>query len=235
MSSHEEPMHRQRPPQWYLDSDPYAQRIKFMRDEVDAAPPRADGPPYLPIDHALETIRNFESSASSWTRDHLTRLQVVVLENQRGQQLFPADWVVRDDDKAVMKMLTDGFFAPSKAEVSKGVWDTTKPFNNFFMHLLHIQRASRTPSPRISPKPRTARLRHAKRPDWTKGYEDALLSTPASDASYLPSGSPMSDICSIVDLGTRKTSSYMLMHDFLAYLASVEKQVWPDSDQWHPS
>jgi hypothetical protein len=83
-----------------------------MRDEVDATP-RADGLPYLPIDHALQTIPNF---ASSWTRDHLVRLQVVVLEGQRGQQRFPVDWAVRDDDKAVMKMMADGFFTPSKAD-----------------------------------------------------------------------------------------------------------------------
>jgi hypothetical protein len=179
--------------------------------------------PYLPVDHALQTIPNF---ASSWTRDHLVRLQV--LEGQRGQQLFPVDWAVRDDDKAVMKMMADGFFTPSKADVSKGEWDTTKPFNNFFMHLLHIQQASRTPSPRTSPKPRN---RLAKRPAWAKAYEDAVSAV--SDNPYLPSASPMSDLC--LKVGSRETSSYMLMHDFLVYLASVEKQVWPDYNQWHPT
>jgi hypothetical protein len=192
-----------------------------MRDEVDATP-RADGLPYRPIDHALHTIPNF---ASSWTRDHLARLQVVVLEGQRGRQLFPDDWALRDDDKAVMKMMADGFFAPSKADVSKGEWDTSKSFNNFFMHLLHIQEASRTPSPRTSPKPR---IPFAKRLPWAKAYEDAV-----SAISYLPSASPMSDLC--LKVGSRETSSYMLMHDFLVYLTSVEKQVWPDYNQWHPT
>jgi hypothetical protein len=88
-----------------------------MRDEVDATPPRADG---RPIDHALEIISDFNCSASSYTPEHLNRLQAVVLDSQKDQQLFPADWVVRDDDKTVMKMIADGFFAPTKVDVSKG-------------------------------------------------------------------------------------------------------------------
>src|SRR5438552_7655176 len=119
VSRREEAEHRRCPPPWTLDNDPYVMSIKLMRDEVDATPPRADGMPYLPIDHALETIPNFDCSASCWTEEHLTRLQVVVLEGQKDQQLFPADWAVRDNDKAVMKMMADGFFAPSKDDISK--------------------------------------------------------------------------------------------------------------------
>lgn len=207
-----------------------------MRDEVDATPPRADGLPYLPIDHALETIPNFECSASSWTQEHLTRLQVVVLEEQPDQQLFPAEWVVRDDDRAVMKMMADGFFALTKEDVSKSKWDTSKPFHNFFLHLLHIQRASRTPSPRTSPKSRTMQHRQVKRPPFAEAYKNALLmATPASDTDYQPSASPMSLSSLKVDLGPRETSSYVLMHDFLVYLASVELQVWSDYNEWQPT
>jgi hypothetical protein len=37
-----------------------------------------------------------------------------------------------------------------------------------------------------------------------------------------------------VDLGHRETSSYVLMHDLLVYLASIELQVWSDYNQWQP-
>lgn len=236
MSRREEAEHRRCPPPWALDNDPYVMSIKSMRDQVDATPPRADGWPYLPIDHALETIPNFDCSASSWTQEHLIRFQVVVLEGQKDQQLFPADWAVRDDDKAVMKMMADGFFAPTKVDVSKGEWDTRKPFHNFFLHLLHIQQASRTPSPRTSPKPRTIQHRLVKRTSWAQAFKNAvLIATPASDTDYQPSASPMSVSSLKVDLGPRETSSYVLMHDFLVYVASIELQVWSDYNQWQPT
>jgi hypothetical protein len=185
-----------------------------MRDEVDAAPPRADGRPYLPIDHALETVPNFECSASSWTQEHLIRLQVVVLEGQKDQLLFPAEWAVRDDDKTIVKMMADGFFAPTKDAVSKREWDMTKPFHNFFLQLLQIQQASRTPSPRTSPKTRTMQHRPVKRPSWAEAYKNAVFKA---------------------DRSPRETSSYLLMHSFLTYIASVESQVWPDNNQWQPT
>lgn len=207
-----------------------------MRDRLDATPPRADGVPFGPIDHALETIPNFQCSASSWTQDHLTRLQVVVLEGREDKHLFPRDWAVRNDDKAVMKMVADGFFEPTKLDVSKGEWDRTKPFHNFFLHLLQIQRASRTPSPRTSPKLRTMQNRLVKRTSWAEAYKRAvLISTHASDTDYQPSASPMSVSSLRADLGPRETSSYVLMHDFLVYLASTELQVRPDYIEWQPT
>jgi hypothetical protein len=236
MSHHEEAEHRRRPPPWALDNDPYVMSIKTMRDEVDATAPRADDIPYLPIDHALETIPNFECSASNWTQDHLNRLQVVILEGQKDQQLFPADWAVRNDDKAVMKMMTEGFFAPTKVDVSKGKWDMTKSYHNFFLHLLHIQQASRTSSPRTSPKLRTTPHHLVRRTSWAQAFKNAvLIATPASDADSEPSASPMSVSNLKVDLGPRETSSYLLMHDFLVYLASIELQVWSDYPQWQPT
>jgi hypothetical protein len=236
MSRREEAEHRRCPPPWTLDNDPYVMGIKSMRDEVDATPRRAEGMPFLPVDHAPETILNFDCSTSSWTQEHLIRLQVVVLEGQKDQQLFPANWAVPDDDKAVMKMIADGFFTPMKADVSNGKWDTTKPFHNFFLHLLHIQRASRTPSPRTSPKLRTMQRRLVKRTSWAQAFKNAvLISTPASDTDYQPSASPMSVSSLKADVGPRETSSYVLMHDFLVYLASVELQVWSDYNQWQPT
>jgi hypothetical protein len=204
-----------------------------MRDEVDATAPRADGLKYLPIEHALA---NFDCSASSWTPEHLTRFQVVVLEGQNDQQLFPADWAVRDDDKAVVKMIADGFFAPTKVDVSKGKWDNTKPFHNFFLHLLHIQRESPNGAPRTTPKLRTMEHRLAKRLPWARAFKNAaLIATLTSDTEYHPSVSPMSTSSLRPNPGPRRTSSYVLMHDFLVYLASIELQVWSDYNQWQPT
>ena len=236
VSRPEAPEHRRTPPPWAVARSPYVIRIKSMRDQVDAAPIRADGIPFLPIDHALEIIPNFHCSASSWTQEHLTRFQVVVFEGQEDPQLFPEEWAVRDDDKALMKMMADGFFAPTKADVSNREWDTTKPFHSFFLHLLHIQRASRTPSPHTSPKPRTMRHREVKRTEWAQAFKNAvLMATPASDTDYQPSASPMSISSLPADLGPRETSSYILMHEFLVYLVLVELQVWSDYNEWQPT
>jgi hypothetical protein len=132
----------------------------------------------------------FECSASSWTLEHLIRLQVVVFESQRNEQLFPAEWEVRDNDKALMTMDADVFFAPTADAVSKGKWDKEKPFHQFFLHLLQIQRASRTPSPRTSPRFRTMQTRsHAHAAKWysdvilAKSYKSGLLD-PQETASF---------------------------------------------------
>ena len=189
MSHGEEAEHRQSPPPRALDNDPYAMSIKSMRDEVDATP-RADGMPYLPIDHALETIANFNCSALSWTQERLTRFQVVGLEGQNDQQLFPAEWAVRDDDKAVVKMMANGFFAPTKVDVSK---DKTKSFHNFFLHLLHIQREWLSASPRTTPELGTMKHGLVKRMSWAQAFKNAaLIATLASDTEYHPSVSSMS-------------------------------------------
>jgi len=73
----------------------HAEMINRMRDKVDATPPRADGIPFRPIDHTLETIPNFECSVPSWTEDHLVHLRVVVLDAREDIQLFLEDWAVR--------------------------------------------------------------------------------------------------------------------------------------------
>jgi hypothetical protein len=231
----EEPEHRRRPRPTELYEDPYVQLINSMRDEVDATPARADGRPYDPIGHALETVSEFECSASSWTQEHLIRLQVVVVDSRQNKQLFPAEWEVRDNDKALMTIDADGFFAPTTDDVSKGKWDKKKPFHEFFSHLLQIQRASRTPSRRTSPKFRTMQNRSVKRTTWAQEFKNAvLMATPASDTDYHPSGSPM-DISNFrPNCGPRETSSYVLMHNFLSYLASVESEVWQDYKEWQP-
>jgi len=91
VSRPEAPEHRQPPPPWAVARSPYVIHIKWMRDQVDAAAIRADPIPFLPIDHALETIPNFHCSKSSWTQERLTRFQVVVFEGQEDPQLFPEE------------------------------------------------------------------------------------------------------------------------------------------------
>ena len=42
-------------------------------------------------------------------------------------ELFPADCVLRDDNKAAMKMPADDIFAPTKEDVSNGCRITAAP------------------------------------------------------------------------------------------------------------
>jgi len=135
-----------------------------------------------------------------------------------------------------MKMMADGFFAPTKADVSNREWDTTKPFHSFFLHLLHIQRASQTPSPHTSPKPWTMQRREVKQIEWAKAFKNAVLTTtPTLDTDYQLSVSPMLISSLPADLGPRETSSYILIYEFLVYLVLVELQVWSDYNEWQPT
>jgi hypothetical protein len=139
---------------------------------------------------------------------HLGRFQVVVLEAQKDHQLFPADWAVRDDDKAVMKMMSDGGFAPTKKDVQRASGTRQSPSTIFFLQLFHIQRASRTLHHRTSPKPRTMLHRLVRQTAWAQAFKNTvLIATPASDTDYHPSESPMSVSSLKTDLGPRETSS----------------------------
>jgi len=233
-----EPIHRRHPLLSVLEDDAYVDSIRQMRDRVDGTT-RLDGLPYAgPIDHALDNIRDFECSASSWTQEHLIRFQAVVLEAQPNEQLFPIEYAVSVEDKALKKMEADGFFQPTKEDISKGAWDNTRSFHNFFSDLLHILRGSRTPSPRTSPQLRNVYLRLAKENAKTSlaqvvnsAFSESTIS-PESD--YHPAASPMSVSGMTVDLGPRKTSSYMLMHNLLKYIAAVELNLWTEYTRWEP-
>jgi hypothetical protein len=207
-----------------------------MREIVDEAA-RPDGTPWDgPIDHALNTIRDFDCSASSWTVEHTTRFQAVVLEGQTNERLFPLVYDVSVDDKAFKKMQEDGFFEPTKENIAKGEWDEAKAFNGFFLDLLHLLRSSRTPSPRTSPQIRNVYSRIAKDNAKTS-LAQALNSsfsqaTPSTDSDYNPNLSPMAGSIVNVARGPRKTMSYMLLHNFLRYVAAVEKCTWSDYPMW---
>jgi hypothetical protein len=209
-----------------------------MRDSVDDAI-RPCGLPYTgPIDHALDNIRDFECPASSWTQEHIIRFQAVVLESQSNEQLFPIEYAVSAEDKALKKMEEDGFFQPTKEDISKGTWDNTKSFHNFFSDLLHILRGSRTPSPRTSARHRNVYLRLAKenaKTSLAQVVNSAFSkSTISSGSDYHPAASPMSVSDRAVDLGPRETSSYMLMHNLLKYIAAVELNLWTEYTRWEP-
>jgi hypothetical protein len=233
-----QPIHRRHPLRGVLQDDAYVESIRQMRDRVDGAI-RPDGLSYTgPIDHALDHIRDFECSASSWTQEHIVRFQAVVLETQSNEQLFPIEYAVSVEDKALKKMEEDGFFQPTKEDISKGAWDTTKSFHNFFSDLLHILRGSRTPSPRTSPQRRNVYLRLAKENAKTSLAQvvnsACSESTISSGSDYHPAASPMSVSGRAVNLGPRETSSYMLMHNLLKYIAAVELNLWTEYTRWEP-
>jgi hypothetical protein len=226
--------HRQCPPVSDLQDNYYFNSIMRMRESVDHAA-RPDGTPWDgPIDHALRNIRDFDSSASGWTEAHITRFQAVVLEHQRTEMLFPLDYAPSADDKALKKMKEDGFFEPTKNNITNGEWDQTKLFHYFFHDLLNLLRGSRTPCPLTSPKTRNVYRRIAK-DDAKMSLAQAISSsfsqaTTSMDSSYYPS--PMAVSAVSVDRGPRETASYMLLHHLLNYVAVVEQNTWPDYPRW---
>src|SRR5271168_240394 len=107
-----EEVHRKRPPDALLHNF-YVKSIQAMRQEIQSKSSLVPAEPYSfgPVTHALENIKHFESPASSgWTFDHIIRFQTVVLAEQPTSSLFPSSYQVRDDDKALRQMITDGFF-----------------------------------------------------------------------------------------------------------------------------
>ena len=161
-----------------------------------------------------------------------------MLETQPNEQLFPIEYAVSVEDKALKKMEADGFFKPTKEDISRGAWDSTKSFHYFFSDLLHILRDSRTPSPRTSPQIRNVYLHFTKenaKTSLAQVINSAFSqSTIVFDSDYHPALSPMSVSNMNVDLGPRETSSYMLMHNLLKYIAAVELNLWPEYTRWEP-
>jgi hypothetical protein len=229
-----EPPHRQYPPVSDLQDNFYFNAIMRMRESVDNEA-RPNGTPWDgPIDHALHTIRDFDSSASSWTEAHIARFQAVVLQDQRNEMLFPLNYAPSVDDKALKKMREDGFFEPTKNNITNGEWDQTKSFHYFFHDLLNLLRGSRTPSPRTSPKTRNLFLRIAKdnaKASLAEAVNSSFLqATPSTDSSYYPSS--MAASTGSVDRGPRETTSFMLLHHLLNYVAVVEQNTWSDYPRW---
>ena len=131
-------------------------------------------------------------------------------------------------------MKEDGFFEPTKNNITNGEWDQTKSFHYFFHDLLNLLHGSRTSSLRTSRKTRNVYRRIAK-DDAKTSLAQAISSsfsqaTPSTDSSYYPS--PMAVSAVSVDRGPRQTTSYMLLHHLLNYVAVVEQNTWSDYPRW---
>src|SRR5438477_10399392 len=56
-----------------------------------------------PIAHACQTIKDFTCSASAWGVEHLGRFQIVILEDQLPQKIYPSNHLPRMNDPAIKK------------------------------------------------------------------------------------------------------------------------------------
>jgi hypothetical protein len=114
--------------------DPFICRIQRMRREVDTFNEDRE-PCYGPISHALETLPNFSCSHSGWSMEHLCRFQVVAKDEPTEELMFPAQYMVTDDDKTLKAITEDGFFL-STGEIFALRSLSTKSHSAFFMDLL---------------------------------------------------------------------------------------------------
>jgi hypothetical protein len=124
-------IHRQHPPLRVLEDNVFVGHIRQMRD-IDGTT-RPDGLPYAgSIEHALETIRDFDYSASSWTQEHLARFQAIVLEARQNELLFPIEYAVPLEDKALTKIEVDGFLQANKTRYFQGSMGQYKAISQLF-------------------------------------------------------------------------------------------------------
>src|SRR5947207_11359888 len=107
------PTHRRSVPEMLLTDNKYIDDIKQMRGNTKDAQHPLTGQRQGPIAHAIQHIPGFACSASEWTREHLTRFQIVVLQDQPPSYLFPDEYLIRDPNDLTMKALEDqNFFSP---------------------------------------------------------------------------------------------------------------------------
>ena len=192
--------------------------------------------PTGPIGHGMTTIKEFTSSASDWTKDHLAYFQVIVLNDQLARNLFGAAFILRDDDPTMTALRSEGFSTTQKRTISQGQWDTTRQYNPVFLSLMLLSRGGeRTPTPRTSPLTRIDLRRASKEVALTRmsEVEDETLPLSRTTTTDSTVSTQSSDRMSVaVDLGPRENLSFTLAHNLLTYLCTVEHRSRPNSPQW---
>jgi hypothetical protein len=188
-------------------------QIRRMRDEVHAYNKCTESS-YGPLSHALKTIPNF---SRSWTAEHPYRFQVVAIDDKSHITMFPAQYVVLEDDKTLNAIREDGLFLTTNETLADRVL-STKLYSGFFMDLLQLATHGEsvevdatsvpmTESSHSSPQLRqketiTQAINHAKR-----------LNPPSNPIQVL---------------------SHSLIHNFLKYVATMEHLAYPDMPFWCP-
>jgi len=139
---------------WLANQPPEMEDVESEFKDTENKPERPDQrqKPTGPIEHGMRTIKNFTSSASDWTADHLAHFQVIVLNNQLARDLFAADFLLHDDDPTMAALRNDGFSTTPERTILQGQWDTTRQYNPVFLSLMLLSRGGeRTSGPHTSP------------------------------------------------------------------------------------
>ena len=193
------PTHRRPPPDRLLVSNKYIDDIKQMRGNTKDAKHPLTGQSQGPIAHTLQHIPTFACSASEWTSDHLTRFQIVVLQDQPSSNLFPEEYLITANDKTMKSLSDQKKNSPNEKQIGNGEWDHDCLNHLFCMDLMLLlgggdrRQSPRTSRPQKSMKPRDAKEQakdeikrvlesHAQ----TASYAVSRTSTDTSD-SYRPS------------------------------------------------
>jgi len=204
-----------------------------MKDSERPGAPNPYERPTGPIALAIKEIEGFVASGSDWTTDHLENFQVVVLENQTPPGLFPGAFLTPDHDPTMTALREDGFLTTDAGTIKHGRWDTSKSYNPVFLWLMQLSRGgSRTPSPRTSPPtcvsvPRYAREIARDSINEVRDSSSSSVSSSGSDSSFTSEAMSLTE-----DLGPRETLSFILLHNLLTYLGTVEHQKRPASKLW---
>jgi hypothetical protein len=194
-----------------------------------------------PISHAVTCVNRFNCSASGWTKEHLTRFQIIVLNDLTANHLFPDEFIPSDSDSTMSALKSEGFFKVPPEAISRGGWKKDELFHFVFLYMMMLMRGDRTPSPRTSPKIHDVLPRDAKEAAkremvniYAPGEQKlsplvyvvsgtSINSQQSSQVSsmFRPSLSTI-DSRPIIDHGPRETLSFSLFHQFLSYLGTIE-------------
>ena len=132
-----------------------------------------------------------------------------------------------------MKAFEDqNFFSPDENNISNGEWDYDRLHHLFFTDIMLLLRGGdRTPSPQTSPPQRSTEPRDAKEEaqieiqrvvqSRAQAVSSEVSRSSMDTDSYRLSMSSIHSQFSL-DHGPRETSTYMMMHNFLKYLGTVE-------------
>jgi hypothetical protein len=194
-------------------NDADVRQIGRMRNEVHAYNKSTDSS-YGPLSHALKTVPNF---SRSWTAEHLCRFQVVAIDDEPHTTMFPAQYIVSEDDKTLTAIREDGLFLTTNETLGDRVF-STKLYNGFLMDLLQLAihgesiEVSTTSLP-MTESNHSSPQRRQKETIARAINQAKQIAPPSNSLHFL---------------------SYSLVHNFLKYVASMEHLAYPDMPFWCP-
>ena len=225
------------------DNNYVADIIEMRRSIQDIDTP--EGQQIGPIRHALETIKNFGCSASEWTRDHIIRFQAVCFVEQSTNNIYPSQFLPRNDNPVMKALDEEKFFGPTKDAVKMGDWKYDNLHNNFFLDLMQLLNSADGPTSSV-PATRQSKPRESKtsarqeikkiiaHPERHRPITraTALHRSESSDSSFT---ADTINTNTLIYWGSRETSTHSLFHNLLKSIASLEWDVDPLQEKmWLP-